>query len=79
MNVKGVILNQKSLKTLRLMQSEDSETIALYLSALEDCEEVLLTPEGVVPDVSEKKKLDTLRILHYLKKDLSTLIYTTHE
>ena len=79
MNVKGVELNDKSLEALRLMQSENSEMIELYLSAIDDCEEVLLTPEGIVPDISEKKRLATLRLLHYLKNDLSTLIHTAHE
>ena len=79
MNIKGVELNEKALAALRLMQSSDSEVIALYLSAIDDCEDLLLTPEGIVPDITEKKRLATLRLLRYLKNDLTTLIHTAHE
>ena len=40
MNIKGVNLNKKALKALRLMQSNDSELITLYLSAIDSCEDV---------------------------------------
>lgn len=74
MNVKGVRLNNKSLNVLRLMQSNDSEQIALYLSAIEQCEDVLLTPSGIIPEISDADKLEVLALLRYLKKDLTTLI-----
>lgn len=74
MNVKGVNLNKKALKALRLMQSNDSEQIALYLSAIDRCEDVLLTPSGIIPEISDADKLDVLALLRYLKKDLTTLI-----
>lgn len=74
MNVKGVSLNKKSLKALRLMQSNDSELITLYLSAIDRCEDVLLTPSGIIPEISDAQKLDVLALLRYLKKDLTTLI-----
>lgn len=74
MNVKGVNLNKKVLKALRLMQSNDSEQIALYLSAIDRCEDVLLTPSGIIPEISDADKLDVLALLRYLKKDLTTLI-----
>lgn len=74
MNVKGVNLNKKALKALRLMQSNDSEQIALYLSAIDRCEDVLLTPSGIIPEISDADKLDVLALLRYLKKDLITLI-----
>lgn len=78
-NVKGVKLNKKSLHALRLMQSEDSEMINLYLSAIDKCEEVLLIPPGIVLDLPDSVKLETLRRLRYLKKDLSTLICESDE
>ena len=74
MNIKGVNLTNKSLKVLRLMQSNDSEQIALYLSAIDRCEDVLLTPSGIIPEISDADKLDILALLRYLKKDLTTLI-----
>lgn len=74
MNVKGVNLNKKALKALRLMQSNDSEQIALYLSAIDRREDVLLTPSGIIPEISDADKLDVLALLRYLKKDLTTLI-----
>ena len=79
MNVKGVKLNSKSLHALRLMQAEDSETINLYLSAIDKCEEVLLFPPGLVPDVPDSVRLETLRLMRYLRKDLSTLICESDE
>lgn len=79
MNIKGVNLTNKSLKVLRLMQSNDSEQIALYLSALERCEDVLLTPSGILPDISDADKLETLALMRYLKKDLTTLISISDE
>ena len=79
MNIKGVNLTNRSLKVLRLMQSNDSEQIALYLSALERCEEVLLTPSGILPDISDADKLETLALMRYLKKDLTTLISISDE
>lgn len=74
MNIKGVNLNKKALKALRLMQSNDSELITLYLSAIDRCEDVLLTPSGIIPEISDAQKLDVLALLRYLKKDLTTLI-----
>lgn len=74
MNIKGVSLNKKALKALRLMQSNDSELITLYLSAIDRCEDVLLTPSGIIPEISDAQKLDVLALLRYLKKDLTTLI-----
>lgn len=79
MNIKGVNLTNRSLKVLRLMQSNDSEQIALYLSALERCEDVLLTPSGILPDISDADKLETLALMRYLKKDLTTLISISDE
>ena len=79
MNIKGVNLTNRSLKVLRLMQSNDSEQIALYLSALERCEDVLLTPSGILPDISDADKLETLALMRYLKKDLITLISISDE
>lgn len=79
MNVHGVELNNEAFKVLRSLQSENSEMIELYLSAIDECEDLLLTPEGIVPDISDKKKLETLRFLHYLKNDLSTLISRNDE
>lgn len=79
MNIKGVNLTNKSLKVLRLMQSNDSEQIALYLSALERCEDVLLTPSGILPEISDADKLETLALMRYLKKDLTTLISISDE
>lgn len=74
MNINGVQLSKKALKTLRLMQSNDSEQIALYLSAIDRCEDVLLTPSGILPEISDADKLETLALMRYLKKDLTTLI-----
>lgn len=79
MNIKGVNLTNRSLKVLRLMQSNDSEQIALYLSALERCEDVLLKPSGILPDISDADKLETLALMRYLKKDLTTLISISDE
>lgn len=79
MNIKGVNLTNRSLKVLRLMQSNDSEQIALYLSALERCEDVLLTPSGILPEISDADKLETLALMRYLKKDLTTLISISDE
>lgn len=79
MNIKGVSLTNRSLKVLRLMQSNDSEQIALYLSALERCEDVLLTPSGILPEISDADKLETLALMRYLKKDLTTLISISDE
>lgn len=70
MNINGVQLSKKALKTLRLMQSNDSEQIALYLSAIDRCEDVLLTPSGILPEISDADKLETLALMRYLKKDL---------
>lgn len=74
MNIEGVTLKDKALEALRLMQSNESEGIALYLSAIERCEDVLLTPSGILPEISDSDKLEVLAQLHYLKKDLTTLI-----
>ena len=74
MNIKGLNLNKKALKALRLMQSNDSELITLYLSAIDSCEDVLLTPSGIIPEISDAKKLEVLALLRYMKKDLTTLI-----
>lgn len=74
MNIKGVNLNKKALKALRLMQSNDSELITLYLSAIDSCEDVLLTPLGIIPEITDSKKLEVLALLRYMKKDLITLI-----
>ena len=74
MNIKGVNLNKKALKALRLMQSNDSELITLYLSAIDSCEDVLLTPSGIISKISDSKKLEVLALLRYMKKDLTTLI-----
>lgn len=74
MNIKGVNLNKKALKALRLMQSNESELITLYLSAIDSCEDVLLTPSGIIPEISDSKKLEVLALLRYMKKDLTTLI-----
>lgn len=74
MNIKGVNLNKKALKTLRVMQSNDSELITLYLSAIDSCEDVLLTPSGIISEISDAKKLEVLALLRYMKKDLTTLI-----
>ena len=74
MNINGVQLSKNALKTLRLMQSNDSEQIALYLSAIDRCEDVLLTPSGILPEISDADKLETLALMRYLKKDLTTLI-----
>lgn len=74
MNIKGVNLNKKALKALRLMQSNDSELITLYLSAIDSCEDVLLTPSGIISEITDSKKLEVLALLRYMKKDLTTLI-----
>lgn len=79
MNINGVQLSKKALKTLRLMQSNDSEQIALYLSAIDRCEDVLLTPSGILPEISDADKLETLALIRYLKKDLTTLISISDE
>ena len=79
MNINGVQLSKKALKALRLMQSNDSEQIALYLSAIDRCEDVLLTPSGIIPEISDADKLETLALMHYLKKDLTTLISISDE
>ena len=79
MNINGVQLSKKALKTLRLMQSNDSEQIALYLSAIDKCEDVLLTPSGILPEISDADKLETLALMRYLKKDLTTLISISDE
>jgi hypothetical protein len=79
MNINGVQLSKKALKTLRLMQSNDSEQIALYLSAIDRCEDVLLTPSGILPEISDADKLETLALMRYLKKDLTTLISISDE
>lgn len=79
MNINGVQLSKKALKVLRLMQSNDSEQIALYLSAIDRCEDVLLTPSGIIPEISDADKLETLALMRYLKKDLTTLISISDE
>ncbi len=79
MNINGVQLSKKALKALRLMQSNDSEQIALYLSAIDRCEDVLLTPSGIIPEISDADKLETLALMRYLKKDLTTLISISDE
>ena len=79
MNINGVQLSKNALKTLRLMQSNDSEQIALYLSAIDRCEDVLLTPSGILPEISDADKLETLALMRYLKKDLTTLIRISDE
>lgn len=79
MNINGVQLSKKALKVLRLMQSNDSEQIALYLSAIDRCEDVLLTPSGILPEISDADKLETLALMRYLKKDLTTLISISDE
>ena len=79
MNINGVQLSKKALKTLRLMQSNDSEQIALYLSAIDRCEDVLLTPSGILPEISDADKLETLALMRHLKKDLTTLISISDE
>ena len=79
MNINGVQLSKKALKALRLMQSNDSELIALYLSAIDRCEDVLLTPSGILPEISDADKLETLALMRYLKKDLTTLISISDE
>lgn len=79
MNINGVQLSKNALKTLRLMQSNDSEQIALYLSAIDRCEDVLLTPSGILPEISDADKLETLALMRYLKKDLTTLISISDE
>ena len=79
MKRRGLKLSKKAMKTLRQMQSSDSEMITLYLSAIDKCEEALLTPPGIVLEMPEGKRLETLCLLRYLKKDLSTLINESHE
>ena len=79
MNINGVQLSKNALKTLRLMQSNDSEQIALYLSDIDRCEDVLLTPSGILPEISDADKLETLALMRYLKKDLTTLISISDE
>lgn len=79
MNINGVQLSKKALKALRMMQSNDSEQIALYLSAIDRCEDVLLTPSGILPEISDADKLETLALMRYLKKDLTTLISISDE
>lgn len=79
MNINGVQLSKKALKAFRLMQSNDSEQIALYLSAIDRCEDVLLTPSGIIPEISDADKLETLALMRYLKKDLTTLISISDE
>lgn len=79
MKIKGVKLKNKAVNAIRLMQSNDSEQIALYLSAIEQCEDVLLTPSGIIPEISDADKLEVLALLRYLKKDLTTLIKLQYE
>ena len=79
MNNNGINLDRKSLKALRLIQLNDIEQIVLYLSAIERCEDVLLTPSGILPEISDADKLETLALMRYLKKDLITLISISDE